>query len=1215
MGNRVHGLFAIIVTCVALLPIGVIAQTWTSRQDATVSASGQPFNLLRERHARWRPWHAPGGMLLTRLSPDLSGFDADFAIDGQLFAFDEFTNGDVAVIAQRPDAGPSGTAAVARLAPSGEVRWAVTVDWSSGGGDVIVTPAGDVLFASNLGIGTSGGLRRVMLLRGGDGAPLRIRQLGGDLPDDCFPRLVTGTGRLIVACTQAGRYVALRALSLTGSSDWSIPLPLTAAGAYPVSIREVAGGNLEFVAVQDSALRFGQIAAATGALGPVGELTLPGNYQTIVHSNASRYFIKSFGAAGIRLSLLDVAASRLVWTVERPGDEPDLFALSDGRGAMIHPEWSATDEPRVRVSLFSAGTGAETGSFVLSGYRAIQGPTAQGRPRVTTSGQFVFSAQRSPDATGVPMTIIRLDASARETARFGVTGPGARSASIAVNRVGDIFVAEANGAPPGGLRMRAIDPLDGHVRWDTPVADSDEVLDVQGVVVDTASNTVMMTATGVTADNTDLHGDTFAGAFDASTGVQRWLKESRAPRGMRRALAHGNPSTDSAARFFWSSTEYTIESGFPFSRRSLGAYDARTGAPLWQRADVAGNATANGVIVGRALLAGNDGRVLWGDPAQPLGVRSIEELPSGDFATIVDATAELVVSRLDWRNGTAKWITRYSNAERAVLYMSQRGIADNGDVFVSAYAREIFGSRRPMLLRFAGDTGALRWVTELPRDPGTLSTARQVREAGDRLLVTLLEMTGSTRYSIIELDAATGSVLGVRLQHGAGGGDQDGGAVPFLLRVTDDAQLIHWSESGRLGLATAMTVRADPVAAAVNGDLAVRLQITPPMPTNGLQQSSFTINVDYTGDGVVDDVTARTAFHPGAITHGVACTVDRGACGAATHIGEWRQSLRLESGAHARITGIVTHDATQASTAPISFEAAVEGPFSLRESRLDNNRERLYAHSLATLGKRVGTGHSGSWFDASRSGEGWILQMLPDGHASLVWFTFPPAGVAGEQRWVIAQNGRVDGNRLTFTDVYLASGGRFAAGFDPAVVKLVRWGGIRMEFSDCNFGTLSYAETNSPTPTTRSIQRLTALAGAPCDGNAPPGSAIDATRSGAWFDLARGGEGWVVESIGSGRAVVYWFTYDPAGNLAWVGGSGTLDGNRLVVTDMRRPIGTRFGADFNPADVNLTPWGSLEMTFDGCHNARVRYASTQPGWGSGEYPAIRLTAIGGIGCP
>ena len=55
---------------------------------------------------------------------------------------------------------------------------------------------------------------------------------------------------------------------------------------------------------------------------------------------------------------------------------------------------------------------------------------------------------------------------------------------------------------------------------------------------------------------------------------------------------------------------------------------------------------------------------------------------------------------------------------------------------------------------------------------------------------------------------------------------------------------------------------------------------------------------------------------------------------------------------------------------------------------------------------------SGAWFNAGRSGEGVILQMLPNGRVLAIWFTYPPAGEAGEQAWLIAQDGTVDGDTI-----------------------------------------------------------------------------------------------------------------------------------------------------------------------------------------------------------
>ena len=46
---------------------------------------------------------------------------------------------------------------------------------------------------------------------------------------------------------------------------------------------------------------------------------------------------------------------------------------------------------------------------------------------------------------------------------------------------------------------------------------------------------------------------------------------------------------------------------------------------------------------------------------------------------------------------------------------------------------------------------------------------------------------------------------------------------------------------------------------------------------------------------------------------------------------------------------------------------------------------------------KVEPGHSAMWFDVSRSGEGWVLEVLPGDGAVLYWFTFDDDG---NPRWL-----------------------------------------------------------------------------------------------------------------------------------------------------------------------------------------------------------------------
>lgn len=263
---------------------------------------------------------------------------------------------------------------------------------------------------------------------------------------------------------------------------------------------------------------------------------------------------------------------------------------------------------------------------------------------------------------------------------------------------------------------------------------------------------------------------------------------------------------------------------------------------------------------------------------------------------------------------------------------------------------------------------------------------------------------------------------------------------------------------------------------------------------------------------------------------------------------------------------------------------------------------------------------SGSWFDATRSGEGIIVQYLPDGRAIAFWFTYPPDGEAGEQAWLVAQEGSVVGNTLRFAAVYRPQGTRFGADFDPDDVVLQPWGTLEFEFADCGRAILRYTGPAAFGSGTRQYSRLTTLDELECGGarelTASGARALSGlrSRSGAWYVPARAGEGWLVEELPDGRTLVYWFTFDPQGRQAWTVGAATRDGNRLRIEANAITRGTNFGDAFVAADVTQQPWGLLEFEFGSCGAAQVSYASTIDGYGSGTRQAARLTTLAGAPC-
>ncbi len=268
----------------------------------------------------------------------------------------------------------------------------------------------------------------------------------------------------------------------------------------------------------------------------------------------------------------------------------------------------------------------------------------------------------------------------------------------------------------------------------------------------------------------------------------------------------------------------------------------------------------------------------------------------------------------------------------------------------------------------------------------------------------------------------------------------------------------------------------------------------------------------------------------------------------------------------------------------------------------------------------LGAEISGTWYAPDRNGEGIALQMLEDGAVAMVWFTYPAQGEAGEQAWLLGVSNALDGSRLRFERVVRPMGARFGAAFDPADVVNHPWGSIELEFVDCDRLTLRYEGPVGYGEGERQLERLTAPDQLGCGSQRrtmPNGArALDGlrSRSGTWFVPSRSGEGWLVDELPNGTTGLYWFTYDEAGRQRWILGTGQRQGDRLVIGSARIPRGTRFGADFRSADVVLSPFGRIEVEFDGCARMHLGYDAEAAGLGSDQRVVDRLTRVAGLPC-
>ncbi len=122
---------------------------------------------------------------------------------------------------------------------------------------------------------------------------------------------------------------------------------------------------------------------------------------------------------------------------------------------------------------------------------------------------------------------------------------------------------------------------------------------------------------------------------------------------------------------------------------------------------------------------------------------------------------------------------------------------------------------------------------------------------------------------------------------------------------------------------------------------------------------------------------------------------------------------------------------------------------------------------------------------------------------------------------------------------------------------------------------------------------------------------VDSKMSGSWFDPTHNGEGFLLEVLESGTVVVYWFTYDEAGNQRWFFGTGSTQGDTVVVDTLLAASGSVFGEGFDPDDVVFSEVGNLSIKWADCSIATATYTIDGV---SGNQDLSRLTTLAGLDC-
>ena len=265
---------------------------------------------------------------------------------------------------------------------------------------------------------------------------------------------------------------------------------------------------------------------------------------------------------------------------------------------------------------------------------------------------------------------------------------------------------------------------------------------------------------------------------------------------------------------------------------------------------------------------------------------------------------------------------------------------------------------------------------------------------------------------------------------------------------------------------------------------------------------------------------------------------------------------------------------------------------------------------------------TGLYFDPARSGEGFSYELLSQGKVWIQWFTY---GSQGEQKWYSGL-GKYKGNAIIVDSLTQAQGGVFGEGFNASNIGFENFGGLEIIF-DGGEAIIPPIGTHDVTRTAHvlftdakgkklrtNLSQLSFVKGALNQPVSTQQAIVDPVGliTGSWYDPERSGEGYIIEILEDGRAILVWYTYDLEGKLMWLidsDGQVTADGNNVTLdfNNVQITNGGVFGENFDASAVNQTTWGEVHFQILCGGSATVQYFSTLPGFGSGQYDVVKLT--------
>ena len=272
------------------------------------------------------------------------------------------------------------------------------------------------------------------------------------------------------------------------------------------------------------------------------------------------------------------------------------------------------------------------------------------------------------------------------------------------------------------------------------------------------------------------------------------------------------------------------------------------------------------------------------------------------------------------------------------------------------------------------------------------------------------------------------------------------------------------------------------------------------------------------------------------------------------------------------------------------------------------------AHAASAAPNIDQQGLSGTWYDPTTSGQGFVIEVIP-GQTYLfgAWYTYDTtAGDVTTQRWYTFGGTIANGASSATVTIWQSSGGNFNASPKPYAVEV---GSATLSFDSCTAGSFAFTLNDGRSGTIPLTRLMPNVACTSADTTAASSSA-DFALSGAWYNADTSGQGFLIE-VNSALPYVFltWFTYaengesSGASGLRWMTAQSTGYAAGDHTINLTLYVGTN--GTFNSAATKITvaEVGTATLTYSSCGSAVFSYSFTA-GEFAGKSGDILLTRTG-----